>query len=160
MLSLRDLTDTWASIYAGSAGLRSAVSFAHVGGLVAGGGCAIAADRATLRAFRRSPDMPGREIEHLHGVHRVVLAGLGAVMMSGVLLMLADLDAYLESTVFWIKMALVAALIANGAILVRFSGRAHEAEPSAPAALRRASLVSLVLWFATTLAGTVLPNVL
>ena len=160
MLSVRDVADTWASIYANSAALRSVVSFAHIGGLVGGGGCAIAADSATLRAFGRAPGVLAREIEHLHGVHRVVLIGLAAVVVSGVLLMFADLDAYLASTAFWIKMALVAALVVNGRILVRSSGGAHEGEPAAQVALRRASVTSLILWFATTFVGAVLPNVL
>ena len=50
MLALREIADTWASIYSNSAALRSGVSFAHLGGLVASAGPAIAADRALLRA--------------------------------------------------------------------------------------------------------------
>ena len=160
MLSVRDVADTWASVYANSAALRSVVSFAHIGGLVGGGGCAIAADGATLRAFRGAPGVLTREIEHLHGVHRLVLIGLAAVVVSGVLLTFADLDAYLASTAFWIKMALVVGLFVNGSILVRSSGRAHDGEPAARAVLRRASIASLILWIATTFIGAALPNVL
>ena len=161
MMSLRELVDTWASIYANSATLRSAISFVHVGGLVGGGGCAVAADRATLRAFRRAPEgSVADEVHHLHSVHNVVLAGLAAVIVSGVLLMLADLDAYLTATVFWIKMALMVALFVNGSILVRSALRAEAGDARARTALWRASIASIILWFATTLAGTVLPNAL
>ena len=126
MISIHDLADSWASIYSNSAFIRSGIAFAHVGGLVGGGGCAIAADRRTLRAYRGDAARLADEVEHLHGVHRVVLIGLAAVIVSGVLLMFADLDAYLASTAFWVKMALVAALFFNGGILVRSSGLAHD----------------------------------
>ena len=157
---IRELADSWASIYANSAALRSVISFAHIGGLVGGGGCALAADRATLRALRQSPRAVAGEVHHLHGIHNVVLAGLAVVIVSGVLLMLADLDAYLIAPAFWFKMGLVAALFANGWILVRTALRAEAGEAAARAGLRRASVASIILWFATTLVGAVLPNVL
>jgi hypothetical protein len=160
MLPIRELADTWASVYSNSAALRSAISFAHIAGLVGGGGCALAADRATLRAFRRSPQAVAGEVHHLHGIHNVVLAGLGVVIVSGVLLMFADLDAYLTATAFWIKMGLVAALFVNGSILVRTALRAEAGDAAARAWLRRASIASIMLWFATTLVGAALPNVL
>lgn len=158
-MNLRDVADTWASMYANSTAIRSAVSFAHIGGLVGGGGCAIAADRLTLRALR-DDDRGGHAAHQLRDVHGVVLAGLAVVIVSGVLLALADLDAYLEATGFWIKMALVTALMLNGAFLVRSAARVEAGARPAESALRVASILSLVLWFVTTLAGTVLPNVL
>jgi hypothetical protein len=136
------------------------VGFAHIGGLVGGGGCALAADRATLRAFRRAPQALAGEVHHLHGVHNVVLTGLGVAIASGVLLMLADLDAYLTSPAFWIKMALVAALFVNGAIIVRSALRTEAGDSQARQVLVRTSIASIILWFATTLAGAALPNVL
>ena len=160
MMPVRELADTWASIYAQSAVLRSAISFAHIAGLVGGGGCAVAADRATLRAFRRAPAAVAGEVHHLHGVHAVVLVGLTLVIASGVLLMLADFDAYLVSTAFWIKMGLVGALFVNGSILVRSALRAEAGDDGARHTLKRAAIASIVLWFATTLVGAVLPNVL
>lgn len=160
MMPVRELVDTWASIYANSSALRSAISFAHVGALVGGGGCALAADRATLRAFRLAPGAVAAEINHLHGIHRVVLTGLAVMIVSGVLLMLADLDAYLEATAFWIKMGLVVALFVNGSILVRSALRAETGDGRAREMLRRTSIASIILWFATTLLGAVLPNAL
>ena len=160
MVGIREAVDSWASIYANSASLRSMLSFAHIAGLVSGGGCALAADRATLRAFRRAPNGIAAEIHHLHGVHHVVLSGLAIVIASGVLLMLADLDAYLTATAFWIKMTLVAALFVNGSLLVRSALAAEAGDRGAGRTLRRASIASILLWLATTLAGAVLPNVL
>jgi uncharacterized membrane protein len=85
---------------------------------------------------------------------------LAIVIISGVLLMFADFDAYLQAPAFWIKMGLVAALVMNGAVLRR-SGRAAAAgDDSAHRTLVTAARVSLALWFVTTLAGAILPNVL
>jgi hypothetical protein len=45
-------------------------------------------------------------------------------VVNGVLLMFADVDAFLVSTTFWIKMAAVVALVVNGAWLMRAGERA------------------------------------
>jgi hypothetical protein len=160
VVAIRELAETWSSVYSNSAALRSAIAFAHVGGLVAGGGTAVAADRATLRALRRGGSFLAAEIDRLQGAHRIVLAGLAAVGVSGVLLMLANLDQYLVSPVFWTKMVMVAALFLNGARLAFVAARARNGTPGDWPALRFACRTSLALWFATTLLGTVLPNVL
>jgi hypothetical protein len=156
----KDFIDTWASMYASSAALKSTLAFMHIGALLGGGGAAIAADRATLRAMRRGRDALDRELEHLHHVHRFVIGALSVVIASGVLLMLADVDAYLVSTVFWIKMALVAVLLANGLLVVRGGRRTRAGHPGGPGLLRLAAVASLALWFGTTLLGAILPNAL
>ncbi len=158
--ALQNLSDNWASIYSHSPAIKSALSFAHIGGLVGGGGCAIAADRATLKALRRPVAETAHRIEELHTVHTVVIVGLVLVVVSGVLLALADLDTYLQSTVFWIKMAFVVALLANGALVMRAGTRVHNGDAAARGALWFACVASLGLWFSTTLIGAVLPNVL
>ena len=159
MVSPRDIADTWSSLYSNSPALRSVVSFAHVGGLVTGGGYAIAMDLDTLRAARRGGEHTTGTLARLRAAHRIVVAGLLLVVASGFLLMLADVDAYLESTAFWIKMGLVVCLSLNGAVLVRVAAR--RTEDGAPsAALRLLSMASLALWLATTFVGAVVPNVL
>ena len=159
-MSVKDLADTWSSIYSTSPAIKSALAFTHVGGLVGGGGAAIAADRTTLRAMRRGRAALDHELEHLHQVHLVVIVGLGLMFVSGLLLMFADLDAYLSAPVFWIKMALVVLLMANGSLVIRGGRRTHAGDPSGPRLLRFAAIASLALWFGTTLFGTILPNVL
>ncbi len=47
-MAIRELAETWASLYSNSVAIRSLVSFAHFGGLMAGGGTAIAADVGML----------------------------------------------------------------------------------------------------------------
>jgi hypothetical protein len=160
MMPIRELADTWASLYANSAAVRSGVAFGHIGALLGGGGCAIAADLWTLEASRRGDAAVRAELERLHGVHRIVVVNLAVVVVSGLLLMAADLDAYFASAAFWIKMALVVALVVNGALLVRTGSRIAARDSSAVRRMRVVSMASLALWFATTLLGAVLPNVL
>jgi hypothetical protein len=94
------------------------------------------------------------------GLHQLVVGGLAIVAVSGVLLLLADLDAYLHARVFWVKMAAVAALLVNGGLLVRAGERAGRGDERAWSALRLTSIASLALWFGTTFLGAVLPNAL
>jgi len=156
---LAHLTASWSSMYSNSAPLRTAVEFAHVGGLIAGGGTAIAADRLTIQAARRDADARQRQIHHIENVHFVVLAGLMVVVVSGLLLFLADMDTYLHSRVFWLKMACVVVLIVNGVRLVTQGRRAEVGSAEGWLGLKRAAMVSLALWFVTTLLGVALPNV-
>jgi len=158
MVPVHELLDTWSSLYSNSPALRSAIAFAHIGGLLTGGGCAVAADLATMRAFRRGPDAITHEAARLHDVHRVVIGSLICVVASGFLLMFPDFDAYVASMAFWIKMAAVVALVINGAWLMRAGDRA--ARQVHVHHLQLASAASLLLWTATTLLGATLPNVL
>jgi hypothetical protein len=160
MTPLTHVAETWASMYSNSWVLRSGISFAHIGGLVGAGGCAIAADRATLLASGRGREDRVEHLESLDAVHRIVVAGLVIVAISGGLLLLADLDTYLHAAAFWLKMAAVVALAINGVRLVAAGRNAITGSDAEWLALRRASVASLVLWFVTTLLGTVLPNVL
>jgi hypothetical protein len=81
------------------------------------------------------------------------------VIVSGVLLFAADLDAYLASRLFWIKMALVVALMINGAILTRAEHRASNNLDDSWETLKWTAIASLCLWFLTTFIGTALPNI-
>lgn len=160
MTALTAVVESWSSLYSNSWVLRSCVSFAHIGGLVGAGGCAVMTDRATILAYRRSDGERSRHLEAIGNAHRIVIGGLTVVALSGILLLLADLDAYLHSTAFWVKMAGVAALVINGGVLFAGWRKAVDGDGSAWVTLARASVVSLILWFATTLAGAVLPNAL
>jgi hypothetical protein len=149
----------WSSAYSNSAGLRTAIGFAHVAGLLVGGGCAIAADRMTILAKRWDVAERRAHLRTLRFTHEMVIAGLAVVIGSGVLLFAADVDTFLYSKVFWIKMALVVALMANG---WRVWSAGHAALASGSADWRRlhaAAFASMVLWLVTTLAGAALPNV-
>ena len=158
MAPVREIVDSWASLYANSAAIRSGVAFLHVGALLGGGGSAIAADLGTLRAIKRGADALRAELDRLREVHRLVAVSLIVVVLSGALLVAADLDTFLASRTFWFKMTLVALLVLNGAVLAWTGARAESGDASASRRLRIAALLSLTLWFATTLLGAVLPN--
>ena len=149
----------WAEIYSGSAALRTVVAFVHVAGLVGGGGAAVVADRATLIATRRGSVLGRERLEAIHNTHWIVVLGLAAVIVSGVLLFAADVETYAASRVFWAKMAMVAALMINGALLTQLGRRPQPADERLRRTLRWAAAISLTLWFLTTLAGTALPNI-
>jgi len=153
MSILRDLVLEWGSYYANHAVVRTLVTFAHVGGLVAGGGAAMTADRGILSAAARSVSERASQLTAIHNAQAVVRGGLLTVIASGVLLFAADVDTYLPSKLFWTKMALVALLVVNGAALTAAERRASWGT------LRWTAIASLTLWALTTLTGTGLLNI-
>ncbi|BCS31005.1 hypothetical protein TBR22_A02040 [Luteitalea sp. TBR-22] len=159
-MAIRELAETWASVYSNSVAIRSAVSFAHFGGLICGGGAAVTADLAMLSALRRDDDAVSHEIARVHALHRFVIACLAVIVASGALLLLKDLDALLESRPFWIKMGLFVALLCNGLLIMWAESRVAARGSNGHGLLRLAAIASLILWLATTLAGTVVPNAL
>jgi uncharacterized membrane protein len=156
---LQHAIDAWTSLYSNSAAWRTAVGFAHIGGLVVGGGAAIAADRATLKAWRRDSSDRLALLTALAGMHSTVIAGLVVVCASGLLLLAADLETYLDSRVFWSKMALVVLLAINGRLLMRAGHQARDGADRSWTPLVYGSVASLALWLCITLLGTGLPNV-
>lgn len=156
---LASACSAWAAVYQDSAALRTGISFAHIAGLVVGGGCAIAEDRAILIADDAALEIRRAQVRRArHAAHNVVIGGLGVVIASGLLLMAADMSTYLRSTTFWIKMALVAALLVNGWRMTR-AETALAVDSSVWPRLRTTAVVSIALWLATTLVGAALPNV-
>ena len=130
-----------------------------MGGLVVGGGCAIAADRMTILARRWDLAERRAHLLTLRHTHEMVIAGLTIVMLSGVLLFGSDPDTFLHSRIFWIKMALVAVLTANGWRVWSAGNAALASGTDDWRRLHAAAFTSLVLWVMTTLAGAALPNV-
>ena len=156
---LSHLFESWASIYANHAALRTAIEFMHVGGLLAGGGCAVTADLATIRAAREGPAARTVHLQLLKRTHRLVVAGLAALATSGVLLFAADVGTFLYSRIFWLKMGLVALLVVNGALLLAGERHVQRDAPRAWTRLHYTAISSLVLWFLTALAGVTLTNI-
>lgn len=162
--ALVELTAPWAAQYADSPALATAVAFLHLAGVLVGGGTALAADRATLRAVRADAAARARLLDDLAQTHRPVLLGLGVAAASGLLLLAADLEAYLGSALYWAKMALVLVLLANGAVLTRaersLRAAGAGAVPDHPAwrALGRTAHASRALWLLTLLAGVAILN--
>jgi hypothetical protein len=159
----------WQSAYSNSKVIPAAVTSVHLIALLFGGGLAVAADRATLRAGRRGATDHATQLTELGAVHKPVLVALVALFASGVLLAAADLETFVSSPVFWVKLGLVALLLLNGLVLERTESRLRNlsAEAIVPATrvqslwrrLRRSAVCSLALWTATLVAGTLLVNI-
>jgi len=117
---------------------------------------------ASLRLRHDEPGARARHLAELGSVHPLVLSALTLSLLSGLALLAADLDTFLGSWVFWLKMALVAALLANGAVMTRLERTlgAPGAESSDQwSRLRGIAITSLTLWLAITLAGVTLTNI-
>jgi hypothetical protein len=152
------LLDTWTAFYSDHSMLRTTIAFIHIGGLMLGGGCAIAADLATIEAVREGPIGRTSQFHVLKRTHTIVVTGLVALFVSGVLLFAADADMFLHSRIFWIKMALMAALLLNGVAMLAGEHRVRRGDVRAWRQLHTVAVSSLALWFLTTLAGAALPN--
>ena len=155
---LNSLLESWSALYSNHAALRTAIEFAHIGGLVAGGGCALTADLATMTAAREAASDQATELRLLKRTHAIVVLGLVALSVSGALLFAADVETYLYSRVFWLKMALIVLLLVNGGLRLRGERQVKRGVPGAWGRLNIIAVASLVLWFLTTLAGAALPN--
>lgn len=163
--TLLDLVAPWAKVYGHSKVLATAVVFLHVAPIVVGGGLAIALDRSTLRVRHREPGARERHLGELDTAHRVVLAGLALSLLSGFALFAADVETFFGSWIFWLKMGLIALLLANGARLTRTERRLRTGALDGAEAdagwrrLRTIAITSLALWLTITLAGVALTNV-
>ena len=151
------LAEPWAAYYGDSPALQTGMTFAHLAGVLFGGGLAIASDAVTLRAARAHEKRA--QLRHISKVHRSVLTGLGITFLSGVLMAAADLEFLGTSKVFWTKMALIGLLLANGAIIERTESALNATGTRFRerwTRLQTTAIVSLALWFAVVLTGTML----
>jgi hypothetical protein len=153
------LAAPWAHLYDDSKLISTAVTFTHLGGLLLGGGFAIAADRMTLRRAPADPTSQRAHLDELHAIHKPVLVGLTLTFVSGFLQLAADVKTFLPAPLFWVKMGVVALLLANGAMLQRTETalRRGTVEPGAAwRRLQQTAWASLGLWFGSVLLGTAL----
>jgi hypothetical protein len=145
----------WTHVYRHATALRTAITYAHLVGILSGGGLAVAADRASLRLSPALPDWR-RELDRLAAVHRWVVGGLALIFASGLLMMLAEVENFAVSAVFWTKMGLIAMLLGNGYARLRVEIAVRRGSVAGWSWFRRASIASLALWFLVLLAGTLL----
>src|SRR5665647_2354005 len=116
---LQTILEPWSSLYGGSKVLISLTRFLHFAGLLLGGGAAVAFDRASIRAGRSDTEFRAHHLGGLRRVHRVVVAGLALIVVSGLMMLASDLETFLAARAFWIKMTLVLILAANGYVITR-----------------------------------------
>ena len=157
----------WQSLYSNSKTTETVVTSTHLVAMLFGGGFAVAADRATLRATAQNADGRRRLLQELGTVHRPVLIALGFLFVSGVALATADVDTFAKSPAFALKLVLVALLLGNGFVLTRTEaalrgvpapGADQPREDRLWRRLRTTARLSLLLWTVTVVAGTVLVN--
>ena len=156
---LSHVVEWWAHAYSDSKVVSAAVTFVHLGGILIAGGFALAEDRASILLLREAEPDFRRELPLIESVHLWVLGGLSVVVLSGLLMLLADLHTYLTSVLFWAKMALIAALLANGWLRMRAEHLLQDGMTSRRALFRRTSLISVGLWFLVLLAGAFLSTI-
>jgi uncharacterized membrane protein len=156
--TLTNLAEPWAKIYSHSKVVSATVTFLHLAPLIFGAGAAFITDRATLRASRLDSGEKERHLIELSRIHGLVLMGLGLSIVSGVLMFLSDVETFLPSIFYWVKIALVVLLLINGFVMTR-TEKALARQPDDERLwghLRTIAILSAILWLATTLAGVVL----
>jgi hypothetical protein len=160
--TLVELAKPWARFYSKSTPAQNLILFAHLAGLLGGGGLAIAADRAIWKARGAADDVRAQVLSEISAVHRPVITGLVFAVFSGALMTAADVETYVTSPVWWAKVIAVALLLANGAWLRSIERSAQRTPTVAPAAWAKFTLssrLSFTLWFVVVLIGVALGNI-
>ena len=159
--SLAAALKPWADYYGNTKPLQAGIEFLHVGGVLVGGGFALASDRAALRSLNAAPEQQRHVLREFTSIHTPVIIALSVTAVSGVVMLTTDIGTFLVSPVFWTKMVLVVLLLANG-YLVKRTEEQLNADPSpgsrAWPRFKFGAIASITLWLVTTLAGVTLLN--
>ena len=155
---IANAAEPWSKLFSHSKAVSAATLFFHLAPLITAGGIAFAADMGTLRAFRRGSAERARLVTDLAGTHRLVVSGLALSFISGIGLFLSDVETFMGSIYFWIKLACVGLLLVNGFVLTRVeAGLARTPDDDRLwGRLRTIAILSATMWIVTTLAGVVL----
>ncbi len=144
---------SWSTYYGDHQAASVGIRFLHLAGLLVGGGTAVRTDWGLVWA-RRAVDARAAMLEQLAASHRVVVSSLVLVVLTGAAMATADVDAFLASRVFWLKMGLFATLLANGTMILVAERRVRSSTAALWAPLALVSAISLTLWFVLLLVGT------
>lgn len=151
----------WETLYRGSDLVQLLAGLGHLLAIAYAARYALAGDRAALRAERRPPAQRDALLAQIGRAHRPVLIGLGFALLTGLAQLLAQLAWLPQSPWWWLKLAGLAALLANGRMVqlavVRL--RADPAQPRQWRALRGAARRSIALWAALVIVGLLLTTV-
>ena len=159
--SLAAALKPYADFYSHSKPAETVVTFLHIAGVMVGGGLAMASDRMALRLGTAGEDDRRRLLRDFHDVHKPVLISLSVVVVSGAAMVLSDVETFLVSPVYYVKLACFALLLGNGFVMTRTEG-ILTADPSpknkAWGRFRLNAMASITLWLATALVGVWLVN--
>ena len=161
--------EPWRRLYAQSPLLSTLILFGHLGGLLAAGGLAVAAERATLRLDPNDDAERRRHLADLERLRTPVWSAFGVAVVSGALLFLADVEAFAASPIFWTKMSLVGLLIGTTWVTSRLDTALRrdgaDGTTSEGVAIERrwrrrraAAIVIALLWFGLVLVGAALAS--
>lgn len=172
--ALAHLFAPWASLYGDSAAVATTVTALHLVAMLFGGGMAVAADRATLRARPEDPAAARRMLAELGALHAWVVAALVVLAISGTAMAAADVKTFASSPVFAAKLGVVVALLINGLALQRTERALERLAADAPGAgadpevtgrharlwrrLRGTAWISAALWTLAVITGVMLTN--
>jgi hypothetical protein len=159
------LAEPWQQLYAHSTVVATLVLFGHLAGLLIAGALTFSTEASALRLDPADDGERRRYLRAVSPARSAIAAALGVAMINGVLLFLADLEAFAVSRIFWTKMLLVVLLLANTVLASRLDARLRREDDAATrddAALwrrRRANAwATAVLWLALVLFGSALAN--
>jgi hypothetical protein len=161
--------EPWRRLYAQSPLLSTLILFGHLGGLLAAGGLAVAAERATLRLDPSDDAERRRHLADLERLRAPIWSAFGVAVVSGALLFFADVEAFAASRIFWTKMSLVGLLMATTLLTARQdTALRREGYAGAPDGTivrerrwrrRRAGAIATgLLWFGLVLVGAALAS--
>ena len=157
--ALIDLTAPWGDFMKHSKLAKTIVTFLHIAPIVVGGGIAIGLDRLTLRLSKGEDTDRVRHLAELARTHNIVIASLAVSIISGILLVAAEIDNFPTSWIFWVKMGFIAVLLINGARMKSVEQKMAASASSTNedwARLHTAALVSVTLWLTVTFLGVAL----
>ena len=152
--------ETWADFYARSDLLQFLAGFGHAGAILFAGLTALASDREILRALTR-PRLRPDALAQLQRAHLRVFIGLGCALLTGGLMLSAQLATLPRSAFFWLKMAGLLTLVWNGRRILRHE-RWLRSDPENEVfwqAMRVPAQTSAVVWCAVALMGVLLTTV-
>ena len=158
------LAEPWQKLYAHSTIVATLVLFGHVGGLLVAGALTFSTEAGALRLDPADDGARRRYLRIASPSRRAITVALVVAMISGVLLFLADLEAFVVSPVFWAKMLLVALLLANAVVASRLDARllrddsATERHDGLWRRRRASAWATAVLWFVLVLSGSALAS--
>ncbi|MEZ5417164.1 MAG: hypothetical protein R2708_07465 [Vicinamibacterales bacterium] len=151
--ALEPLISSWSSYYSDHQLASVAVRYVHLASAVVGGGSAIALDRKVLGAGGAGRDTRSALLQELRGSHRVVVPALALMALSGVLMMAADLDTFLASNLFWLKIGLVGLLLGNGVLLLSAEAALERSVGGSWTRLALPAAASAALWLVIVFVG-------
>jgi len=165
LATVETLAEPWQKLYAHSTMVATLVLFGHVAGLFVAGALTFSTEAGALRLDPGDDAERRRYLGIVAPARRAIVPALAVAMFSGMLLFLADLEAFAVSPIFWVKMFLVVLLIANAIFASRLDARLRGDEQATTMAhdgcwrRRRVSAwVTALLWFALVLSGSALAN--